>query len=113
MASGSTRISLAGSSLEDDDAYETDFPDQEAAALLARQNTEDLKPPIRLLVIPEHAHFASALSHYCVHAASALVAISMCSSKLPQCFFSYLTATQWKLCPGTVEIAARERDGNL
>jgi hypothetical protein len=44
MASGS-RTSLPSSSLDDNDMYETDISDQEAAALLAQQNTGDLEYP--------------------------------------------------------------------
>lgn len=46
MASGS-ETSLPNSPL--DDTYETDFSDQEAAALLAQENIEDLQYPDRVI----------------------------------------------------------------
>jgi MFS family permease len=81
MASGS-KISLPGSSLEDDDTYETDFPDQEAAALLAQQNTEDLKHPDTVISY-------SRTRSFCIRAIALLCA---CSLSIGSHYGSYILA---------------------
>ena len=66
MASGS----LPSSSLDDDDIYETDFSDQEAAALLAQQNTEDPQYPDTVISY-------SRTRVFCVRAIALLCACSL------------------------------------
>ncbi|KAF8271368.1 major facilitator superfamily domain-containing protein [Lactarius quietus] len=65
-----SKISLPSSSFDDDDTYETDVSDQEAAALLAQQNTGDLQYPDT--VVPY-----SRTRVFCVRAIALLCACSL------------------------------------